>query len=416
MAKPSRESVPFEVKAAPMIPMIPTQISEADRIVKAIYAVCGNVDLGNDRIMNGAFSKTIGDRLASGNIKVLWQHDLGMPAIATPLMLKELTDADMPSALVAACPDATGALYGEVQYLDTPRANEVLAGIRGKAITQNSIGFDVMRCSYEAPDGGAMQMDGMGPMMMGDAIRNIEEVRLWDISPVNFGMNPETLNMKIFIKAAIPYKKTAVNADASWDAGAMMGNCDGSGAQLETQMKSMCAWIDPEADPATKAAYKFPHHMVNGSGAVGAANLKACQSGIAVLNGGMGGASIPDGDRQAVYNHLAHHIRDAGVEPPELKDLSGPDGLQHQLWTFVNWWERNEAELKRGRVLSGVNADKITAAMDHMMTAHGHLNDVMQAAEPSDSGKTLTDAERANQIAHLMADIAIRERELAFFE
>lgn len=79
------------------------------------------------------------------------------------------------------------------------------------------------------------------------------------------------------------------------------------------------AWRDSEADPTTKSAYKFLHHEVSEDGTPGPANLRACSAGIAVLNGGRGGADIPDADREAVWRHLAAHLRDAGREPPELQ-------------------------------------------------------------------------------------------------
>ncbi|WP_200853980.1 hypothetical protein, partial [Klebsiella pneumoniae] len=79
------------------------------------------------------------------------------------------------------------------------------------------------------------------------------------------------------------------------------------------------AWRDPDADPSTKSAYKFIHHEVSEDGEPGPANLTACSAGIAVLNGGRGGADIPDSDREGVWRHLAAHLRDAGREPPELQ-------------------------------------------------------------------------------------------------
>ena len=90
----------------------------------------------------------------------------------------------------------------------------------------------------------------------------------------------------------------------------------------EVYYKSAFAWQDPDGDPETKAAYKFINHVVDSDGDVGAANVKACQTGIGVLNGGRGGADIPDADRQGVYSHLAAHLKDADVEPPDLR--AGP--------------------------------------------------------------------------------------------
>jgi hypothetical protein len=79
------------------------------------------------------------------------------------------------------------------------------------------------------------------------------------------------------------------------------------------------AWVDPKK-PDAKTAAKFPHHQVERDGKPGPANVKASISAIAVLNGGRGGAEIPKSDRKAVYRHLATHVKDAGEEPPPLKE------------------------------------------------------------------------------------------------
>lgn len=75
-------------------------------------------------------------------------------------------------------------------------------------------------------------------------------------------------------------------------------------------------------DTIPKDAGKFLHHLVAEDGTVGDADLQACSTGIGVLNGEMAGTTIPDSDRQGVFDHLAHHLRDAGKEPPELKPRS----------------------------------------------------------------------------------------------
>ncbi len=84
-------------------------------------------------------------------------------------------------------------------------------------------------------------------------------------------------------------------------------------------LRKAYAWVDPDGDPDVKASYKFIHHEVRRAGEVGAASVKACRSGVGILNGGRGGADIPDSDRQGVWNHLARHLRDADEDPPPLK-------------------------------------------------------------------------------------------------
>jgi hypothetical protein len=110
--------------------------------------------------------------------------------------------------------------------------------------------------------------------------------------------------------------------DAAWDGPANEARLPNDGGAA--LFRQFYAWVDPEADPETKAAYKFGHHMVSTGGDVGAANLVACSTGIAVLNGGRGGTNIPDADKKGVHAHLAQHMMDGDMEPPELRSKAAP--------------------------------------------------------------------------------------------
>ncbi len=98
--------------------------------------------------------------------------------------------------------------------------------------------------------------------------------------------------------------------------------------EKESYYKKMYAWQDPDANPETKSAYKFPHHEVDENGNIGPANVRGCIAGIAVLNGAMGGADIPERDRKGVYEHLAAHLKDAKIEPAELKSFIRPKEIR----------------------------------------------------------------------------------------
>jgi len=115
---------------------------------------------------------------------------------------------------------------------------------------------------------------------------------------------------------AIPKHRTDT-VDRPWDAAENVKRL--RSGEKESYYHKMFAWQDPDADPETKGAYKFPHHEVDADGDPGPANLRGCIAGIAVLNGAMGGADIPDKDRKGVWSHLAAHMEDAGMEPAELK-------------------------------------------------------------------------------------------------
>lgn len=118
--------------------------------------------------------------------------------------------------------------------------------------------------------------------------------------------------------AAVRSHDTCTNAD-EWDGSANEARAR-SGEGLD-YYRDIYAWQDPGADAETKAAWRFVHHFVGEDGAPGCASTRAASSGIAVLNGGRGGTTIPADDRQGVYDHLARHLRDADLEPPELMSL-----------------------------------------------------------------------------------------------
>jgi HK97 family phage prohead protease len=121
--------------------------------------------------------------------------------------------------------------------------------------------------------------------------------------------------------------------------------------------RDMFAWEPATAeDREDKSKWKLPHHSVDEGGNPGAANYRACVAGIAVLNGARGGADIPEGDRQGVYDHLAKHIRDFGEEPPELKQNGRSGGFRSHVITAQEVVEDvadRSREIKRLRLADG---------------------------------------------------------------
>lgn len=121
---------------------------------------------------------------------------------------------------------------------------------------------------------------------------------------------------------ATPQHTTSVD-DGPWDASTNL-------RRLPTPMpvvtaNDVFAWIDPKfikEDKIPKLAGKFPHHVVSPDGTPGAANLTACSGAIGALNGARGGTTIPESERQATYNHIASHMRDAEIDPPPLLSTS----------------------------------------------------------------------------------------------
>jgi HK97 family phage prohead protease len=150
------------------------------RTVTGIAAVFGNIDSYNDILYPGAFKKTIKEN--GKRVRHLWQHDTQNPPIAAVKELREVGVDELPKEVVKEFPDAKGGLLVVRDYLETPRGQEVLEGIRTNAINEMSFGFNTVKVDFDEVEQGDVKLQ----------VRNLREVRLWDTSDVNWGANPAT--------------------------------------------------------------------------------------------------------------------------------------------------------------------------------------------------------------------------------
>lgn len=216
-------------------------------------------------------------------------------------------------------------------FIDTRHGRDHYEVIKGLGPLQEwSYGFQPKRVSF----GEFEERD----------VRFLEELEVFEAAPVlvGAGIGTRTESIKNF-KRAVASHSTATS-EGTWDGPgneARLSNDSGA-----STYRRAFAWQDPDGDPDTKTAWRFIHHEVASGGAVSAANLVACSTGIGVLNGGRGGTTIPDGDRSGVYAHLARHLRDGDREPPELR------AYQPDLELTLAEYEGMLTELKRGARLS----------------------------------------------------------------
>ncbi len=177
--------MPIEYKSVKAVTM-----GIEDRTVTGIFCVHGNLDEGDgwtsrgDRSHPGLF----GDFTVDGRKRAvfLWQHRSGDPPIATIDQLFEVVRADLPPAVLSYAPDATGGVVVKRTYLSddiTTQPGLILAGLKSGAITEMSYAYDPTRWDFEKQD------DTEGYRL---PIRNLYEADLYDISDVNWGMNPAT--------------------------------------------------------------------------------------------------------------------------------------------------------------------------------------------------------------------------------
>jgi len=153
-------------------------------------AIHGNVDSWDDRSHPGAFAKTIAE--AAKRVKHLWNHDGNLPPIATIVDLKEVGADEIPDEIKSQYPAGviTGGLKVVREYYENELANWVLAAIDKGDVDEMSYAFDVVKCDYtdeKLPTGGSRR------------VRELRELKLFDTSDVNWGMNPATVgNVKGF--------------------------------------------------------------------------------------------------------------------------------------------------------------------------------------------------------------------------
>jgi hypothetical protein len=242
----------------------------------------------------------------------------------------------------------------------------------------------------------------------GQRVRFLERLKVHEVSPVfqAAGVNTRTLAVKALTdgglspeeaaefvdhvvvpfgyKAAIRPHETPVVSRA-WDAAAVVASipADASIADL----RSVFAFADSNADPEVKSSYKFPHH--HGPG--GPANLRACMTGIAVLNGGRGGADIPDSDRQGIYNHMAAHLEDGDRDVPELRGRGDTGSLKfHEeaamvLASVASLTERTSEVMalrrRKGKAISASTLDILEWTYEEMRNLRAQLDSPQEDAD-----------------------------------
>jgi HK97 family phage prohead protease len=130
------------------------QIKSLDEAGKfsGLASVYGNVDLGGDVVMPGAFTKSLADR--GGDVPILFAHDPRQPVGAGKLK------------------DTAQGLQIEGQLvLDVPKAREAYSLLKAKVLRGLSIGYDAVKSDFK------------------DGVRYLRELKLFEVSLVVMPMN-----------------------------------------------------------------------------------------------------------------------------------------------------------------------------------------------------------------------------------
>ncbi len=161
-----------------------TQVKQEgdEGIIEGFAAITGNVDHQDDRIHAGAFTKTISDPPDGLPQLFGWQHNLDTPFGRT-VELTEVGREELPADVLAKAPDATGGLKVKARVAMSSSTNkERLALMKDetKVMLGMSIGFDTIKAEFSVD-----RSNGGSELR----IREIREVRLWEVSVVALGAN-----------------------------------------------------------------------------------------------------------------------------------------------------------------------------------------------------------------------------------
>lgn len=166
-----------------LLPHFVKEIDLKERTVTGIFAVHGNIDSGWDMSENGSFAKTLSE--GRNRVRFLWNHNSYNPPIASVKAVREVGRDELPAKVLEWAPDATGGVLVTRKYYEgIPLSDWVFKGIQEGDVTEMSYAYDVT--AYEIRKDEASQRE----------IRILKEIELYDISDVNWGMNPATSGVK----------------------------------------------------------------------------------------------------------------------------------------------------------------------------------------------------------------------------
>lgn len=302
------------------VPVFIKQADEASGIIEAIVSVMGIIDLGKDVIYSGAYTKTISER--AGKILPLDNHNYGsvMSVFGVILDMREVGRDELPIEVKSQYPSATGGLYVKIQaMMDDPVGLGIFKRVKVGAISEWSIGYDAVKTNP-----GKVLDPETGKNIV---VREIHEIRLYDISTVLWGMNQAT--SVVGVKAATPMQDLPIaDRERAWDAGAAnkrVQDWAGGPDNIDFgKIKKAYFWYDSE-DSEKMGSYKLPYaDVIDGT-------LTAIPRGIFAVAQRLDGTDIPAGDKDKIksnvskwYKRMADKFDDDTLVAPWDKEKTMP--------------------------------------------------------------------------------------------
>lgn len=187
------------------------QVDIEEGTFEGFSAGIGNLDRGNDRIMPGAFRKTIQERVPSGQVKLLNGHqsrdtqDLwGKVVDAEERNLSASEREELAEKLdVDTEATPTHRLWSRFQVGHREPARNALKDVAEGILDGLSIGFRTVQIEFVKDDEADEDIDAEIAFLRGQGERRIHELAWWETSLVVWGMNQAALTIPDSVKSTV---------------------------------------------------------------------------------------------------------------------------------------------------------------------------------------------------------------------
>ena len=237
--------------------------------------------------------------------------------------------------------------------------------LKGISVDPDSIGQEDVELVFPQDAGG--EMDELTMLFAEPELTIFHAGRLRAATLVDI---PAFVEAKVWLvdPSTVPQAVTASShfgslSDRPWNGASVEGRI--SAQMTPTGIRAAYAHTDRNGD--SKVAARFLHHEITDGGDIGFANLTACSSGIRVINSGRAG-TMTEPDRRAAYEHMAQHLRVAGITPaPYVSGETLVAALESLEGPPAEWFTTPEPDAYRSLTVT----DEVTAAGWRRVFGHG---------------------------------------------
>jgi HK97 family phage prohead protease len=332
----------------------------------ALVSVFGNVDRSGDRMMKGAFTKSIKRWMESGRpIPVIWSHEWKDPHS----YIGQVNPADVKET------DKGLVVAGKLDIEDNPNALKIYDLLASGRLKEWSFGYEVLE-----------------ERIAKDLARDLLEVDLIEVGPTLKGANPQvaTLAMKnaVAVEAEAETESKAVDGSA-WDGSRAMGACSSA-----ADYRSICAGERSAGEPDERQHWALPHHYLGrGPNAGGVRNALSRLPQTQGLS-----------NRASAESHLQRHMGEVSpkaVEPEEESPLEATT-----VTTVVTSWDPS-IEQKIGRVISSKTESRLRRIQQELEEILAQVGEEEEQATPE---KASSGEEKALRLGIEEAGFFLAER------